>query len=172
MESLLKAAELFPAGWWVKPYPGLVLPYTWAEQVLESGCRAQSWCLIAGCGQFLTQLGTGSGVSWSLCWPASGQGWGPAVPVRGLACWSTYCRTSFLASDVCPLVGETGPEARAGSLEARARASGSRSWNCCMLTGGWSSGGLKAACRLMDGAVSLLSCLAWGVPSLVPAGFG
>lgn len=44
----LKAAELFPAGWWVKPGPGLVLSYTRAEQVLESGCRAQgsrSWCL-------------------------------------------------------------------------------------------------------------------------------
>ena len=61
----LKAAELFPPGWWVKPDPGLVLSYTRAEQVLESGCRAQGswrWCLTAGCGQFLAQLGRGSGV--------------------------------------------------------------------------------------------------------------
>lgn len=91
-----------------------------------------------------------------MCWPACGQGWGPAVPVRGLA----YCRPGFLVSDVCPLVGETGPEARAGSLKVRARASGSRSWDCCMLNWWVKSRALKAACRLMGGAVSLLSCLA------------
>ena len=57
-----------------------------AGHVLKSSCKAQgsqSWCQITGWGQFLTELGTGSRVSQSLCWSASGQGWGPASPRTG-----------------------------------------------------------------------------------------
>ena len=44
-------------------------------------------------------------VSHSWCWPAGEWGWIPGCPVTG----------------VCPLVGEAGPEARAGWLVGGAR---------------------------------------------------
>ena len=55
--------------------PGLVLAHWWAEpDPRVSGSRAQgskSRCWTAGgWGQFLTQLAAGSGMYWSLCWPA------------------------------------------------------------------------------------------------------
>lgn len=43
---------------------------------------------------FLIYLGPGSGVSQSLCWPTSGQGWGSAGPRigSGLLCVGWACR--------------------------------------------------------------------------------
>ena len=92
-------------------------------------------------GQFLTQLGMRFGVSQNLCWPASGQGRGPACPrvVSGLLLAGWVCRLwdcGFLASGICPLVGEAGLEASAGFLEGKASA--------CPLVGGagsWPAGG-------------------------------
>ena len=89
----------------------------------------------------LTQLGTGSGVSRSLCQPASGQGQGPAGTRvgSGLLWVGWVCRLQdhgSLESGVCPLGGETGLEASASFLEGGAGA--------CPLVdgaGSWSSGG-------------------------------
>ena len=51
------------------------------------------------------------------------------VPGQGLACWwvgwvCKLCVCGFLVSDVCSLVGEAGPDAKAGSLEGRAMSRG------------------------------------------------
>ena len=77
---------------------------------------------------FLTQLGTRSQVL-NFCWSVSGQDL--AQLVSGQAAGSV-----FLASGVCPLVGETIPEGSASFQEGRACA--------CPLLGGagsWPSGG-------------------------------
>ena len=89
---------------------------------------------MVGRGNFLTQLGMGSGVSQSLCWPASRQGWGPADPRvgSGLLWVGWVCRLQdcdFLAFSVCPLVGEAGLEVTASFSEGRVGA------------GSWPSGG-------------------------------
>ena len=83
--------------------------------------------LVGVWGWLLTQLDMGFGVSQSLCWPASGQGRGPAGSRVGSALLSAgWVRRlpdcGFLAFGVCPLVSEAGPEAGAGFLEGRARA--------------------------------------------------
>ena len=64
-----------------------------------------------GRGRFLTQLGEGYGVSQCLCWPASGQGQGPAGYRAGsLLLWASSVHMlldcGFLASVACPLVGQ------------------------------------------------------------------
>ena len=109
--------------------------------MLESGCRAQgsqSSFQIVGAG-VLTQLSLGSGVSRSLSWPASGQG-PTGSRVESALLWVGWVHRlwdlSFLASVVCPLVGEVGLEVGAGFLEGRD--------SVCPLMGGagsWSSGG-------------------------------
>ena len=130
------APGLVLAHWWVKPGPGV-------SASLLAG-RARSWSLVAGPRDprasvgflgvgsgvlFLTQFSVGSGVSWSLCWPASGQGWALASPRAGsgllLEGWiPRLWDCGFLASSICPLVGEAGPEARTGSLQGRTRVQG------------------------------------------------
>lgn len=62
----------------------------------------------------------GSGASQRLCWP--GQSQAQLVSAKGLACYERPGGLWF--SIVCALVGEAGPEARAGFLEGRARAQG------------------------------------------------
>ena len=63
----------------------------------------------------------GSRVSQRLHWPANRQGQGPAGPKvgSGFLLADSFCRLrdhSFLASVVCPLVGEAGLEASTGFL--------------------------------------------------------
>ena len=74
---------------------------------------------------FLTQLGMVSVFSQSLCWPASGQGQGPAGPrARCGLLMGRLWDCGFLETGVCPLVDEAGLKSRADSLEGRARAQG------------------------------------------------
>ena len=92
-----------------------------------------------GAGQFLIQLGMGSQVSQSLCWPVSGQGQGPAGPRAGSGLlWAGWGIVFFLhLSGVWPLVGGARLEVCTGFLEGRA--------SDCPLVGGagsWPSGGL------------------------------
>lgn len=105
--------------------------------------RAGSWSLAAGPRDpragvrrdwFQTQLGMGSGVSQSLHWPASDQGWAPAGPSveSGLGPQAA----GLWWSSVGPLQGEAGLEASGGFMGGRASA--------CPLVGragSWSSGG-------------------------------
>ena len=100
--------------------------------------------LVSDCwggGRFLTQFIMGRGVSQKLHWPASGQGQVPAGPRVGsnllLAdSFHSLWGHSFLASGICPLVGEAGLEAYTGFMVGKAGA--------CPLVGGpgsWPSGG-------------------------------
>ena len=71
MDGVRAQAELGPGSW-----------------VLGPGCRipgSQSWCwATGGWGRFPKQLVAESGMFQSLCWPASGQGNGPAGPRAGI----------------------------------------------------------------------------------------
>ena len=148
--------------WWVESVSGRSCQPPGRQRcVLESGCRtqgSQSWCHTASrWGWYLTQLVAGSRVSWSLCWPAGGQGQGPAGPNvgAGLLTWELGPQAAGLplsCTGACLLVGEAGPAARAGLLVAEAGDSGSGA--CCW----WEE---------LDPRVSV--CRVLGVRGLVPA---
>ena len=102
-----------------------------------------------------------------MCRAGSSWSQGRVWPADGL--WDG----GFLESSACPLVGEAGPEARAGSVEGRARPQGilglvpAHWWvelgpgpsggQGHILRWLWAQGGLRAAYLLMSGAVSLPS---------------
>ena len=118
----------------MKPNPGtnagplVGRPRPWG---LATGPRdSQSYCQTTGTlGSFLTQLALGSALSQSLCWSAGvGDGTQPDIDW----CWSsdgwTRSYHSMLWGSNCPgvnvnlLVGEAGPEARAGLLVCMTKA--------------------------------------------------
>ena len=144
----------------VQETPGLVTPHWWVNPVPETSPgplagRAKSWGLAVGAqvsqswcqttvgwGRFLTQLAVRSGLSQSLCWPASWQGQGPAGPELLLAhCWEgLVCRLQGCdcpVAIVCPLVCEAGRESRACTLEVGARNSGAGAYPHVGRAGSW-----------------------------------
>ena len=124
-------------------------------------------------GQFLTQ----SEMSWSLCQPTRGQGWGPAGPRVGSGL--PVCRPGsqalwgcgFPGSDVCSWGMETRLDANTGFLEGRAvvwpLVDGS-SWVSALWWAGpcggaaVSSGGPCATCLLLGEAL-FLPCWLFGL---------
>ena len=83
-----KTPGLLSTHWWVKPGSGVsagLLAHRAGSWSLATGPRDPTACVrsLVGRGWFLTQLGTVSRMSQSLCLPANGQEQGPAGPRAG-----------------------------------------------------------------------------------------